>query len=256
MSAIAFKTLGGEGPDTVLLHGFGSDRLSWLGNSPALMAVSKVHALDLPGHGESSADVGDGSIETLAARIAAAIDHHGIAAAHVVGHSLGGAVALVMAEARPDLVASLTLIAPAGLGQHIDRAFLEQLPRLDDLDQALALLRTLVARPPLINKMTAQRVLAQLAGEGVREALASVAAGLLASEERASSAADAIAARGLRRLVLWGADDRINPLDQARLDRFGGSAHVVPGAGHLPHIENPKIANALMCDFITSEAAS
>jgi pimeloyl-ACP methyl ester carboxylesterase len=255
MSAIAFKTLGGEGPDTVLIHGFGSDRLSWLGNSPALMDVSKVHALDLPGHGESSADVGDGSIDTLAARVAAALDHHGIACAHVVGHSLGGAVALVMAERRPDLIASLTLIAPAGLGQHIDPVFLEQLPKLDDLDQAVTLLRTLVARPPLINKLTAQRILTQLAGEGVREALAAVAAGLLAGEDRASKAAEAVAARGVRRIVLWGADDRINPLDQVRLDRFGGNLHVIAATGHLPHIENPKVANALMCDFITSVTA-
>ena len=52
--ALAFKTLGGEGHDVVLIHGFGSDRLSWLGNSPALMPLAKLHALDLPGHGDSS----------------------------------------------------------------------------------------------------------------------------------------------------------------------------------------------------------
>ena len=61
MSDITFKTLGGEGPDLVLIHGFGSDRLSWAGNSPALMTVARVHSLDLPGHGDSlAAEAGDG----------------------------------------------------------------------------------------------------------------------------------------------------------------------------------------------------
>ena len=67
MSDITFKTLGGEGPDLVLIHGFGSDRLSWAGNSPALMEVARVHSLDLPGHGDSlGAEVGDGSPLALA----------------------------------------------------------------------------------------------------------------------------------------------------------------------------------------------
>lgn len=255
MGAVAVKTLGGAGPDTVLIHGFGSDRLSWAGNSPALMTVSRVHALDLPGHGESCPDVGDGSVDALADRVAGALDQTGIGRAHLVGHSLGGAVALVLAEQHPERVASLTLIAPAGLGQQLDRNLLERLPALDDAEDILALLRTLVARPALINKMTAQRVLGQLAREGARDALIAIASGLLASEDRIRSAAESVSARAVPRLVLWGAEDAIYPLDQARTEAFGGDLHQIPAAGHLPHIEAFKTANDLMTTFLSSQSA-
>ena len=74
-----------------------------------------VHALDLPGHGASSKDVGDGSLTTLADTVVGFLDALGISRAHLVGHSLGGAVVAAVAKAAPDRVASLTLLAPAGL---------------------------------------------------------------------------------------------------------------------------------------------
>ncbi len=70
MGDIAFKTLGGDGRDIVLIHGFGSDRLSWLGNSPALMPLGRVHALDLPGHGDSRLDIQDVRPRDLAETVA------------------------------------------------------------------------------------------------------------------------------------------------------------------------------------------
>ena len=69
-SIIAFRTLGGAGPSCLLLHGFGSDRLSWLGTAPALHQVATVHALDLPGHGQSSLADGDAGPRGLAGEIA------------------------------------------------------------------------------------------------------------------------------------------------------------------------------------------
>ena len=117
---IAFRTLGGEGPDCLLIHGFGSDRLSWLGTTPALLPVVKVHALDLPGHGESGTDVGDGSLPGLARQVEAELAARALTRVHIIGHSLGGGIGLLLAAERPELVASLALLAPAGLGASID----------------------------------------------------------------------------------------------------------------------------------------
>ena len=105
------------GADVLLLHGFGADRLSWLANQPAIEKAMPTAALDLPGHGVAGMDVGDGRVETLARAVAAALDSHAAAPLHVVGHSLGGAVAMRLALDRPDLVRSLALIAPAGLAK-------------------------------------------------------------------------------------------------------------------------------------------
>lgn len=256
------KRLGGSGPDTLLLHGFGSDSLSWLLNQPALEQVATLHAVDLPGHGDAPADlgdVGDGRIGTLAARIAQALDDAGLARLHLVGHSLGGAVALRLAQDRPDRVASLALIAPAGLGQGVDAEFLQHYPELDDAAAATALMQRLVLQPRLIGRVLVARVLAQLGQPERRDALRRIARALRDEATDIEASADAIGRideRALPRLVIWGAHDRINPPDAQRLARFGGQALQVEDAGHLPHIESAKTVNAALLAFLQARAAA
>ena len=115
---ISYLTLAPEEPSgdpVVLVHGFGGDKNSWLFVQQPLAEERTVHALDLPGHGASSKDVGDGSLATLADTVLGFLDALGIERAHLVGHSLGGAVVAAVAKAEPGKVASLTLLAPAGL---------------------------------------------------------------------------------------------------------------------------------------------
>ena len=250
-SAIAFRTLGGEGADCLLIHGFASDRLSWLGNSPALLPLARVHALDLPGHGESGFDVGDGSPLELSRRLEAELDGRNLARLHIVAHSLGGGIALMLAGRRPDLVSSLALIAPAGLGIGVDAAFLRDFPEAQDADTVMALLRRLVVRPVLMGKQIAQRVLDQLSKPRSREALRLIGSQLAKSDVELRDAARAVAKSGIPRLVVWGAEDRINPLDTARLDAFDGETHIIEAAAHLPHIEAAKAVNELLSGFLS-----
>jgi pyruvate dehydrogenase E2 component (dihydrolipoamide acetyltransferase) len=256
MGRVAIKTLGGEGPDIVLIHGFGSDRLSWLGNSPALMAFGKVHAIDLPAHGESDADAGSGTPSELAQRVHEVLRAGQIKAPHVFGHSLGGGLALLLAEGDPTLVASLVLIAPIGLGRGIDHAFLETFPKITDTEQAMTLLRRLVVRPDLINRLTVQRTLAQLNRSGVRTALSTIAKQVITHEPRFGAAAAQVSAHGVPRLVLWGAEDRINPPDDNRLADFAGESRLIADCGHLPHIEAAVSVNAALTRFLRQFAAS
>jgi len=222
MSGITFKTLGGEGPDLVLIHGFGSDRLSWAGTSPALMEVARVHALDLPGHGDSlAADAGDGSARALADAVFAALDAHGIEKAHLLGHSLGGSIAMLMALDQPDRVRSLSLIAPAGLGHGIDHDFLSRYPELATKEAAEALLQRLVSKPLLINRFTIARVLDQLSRPGAREALRAIAKGVEAHEEQLGEAARRVAASPVPRILIFGGADAINPPDHGAIAGFG-----------------------------------
>lgn len=246
----AFKTLGGTGPDIVLLHGFGSDRLSWLGNSPVLMTIGRVHTLDLPGHGDSDLETGDGSPAALAGLIAATLAQHGIARAHLVGHSLGGGIALLLAAHGPVRVDSLSLLAPAGLGTGIDRDFLAAFPEIDDIETALAMMRRLVVRPQLINKMTAERVLAQLRRDGARQAMRRIGGGLVNGEVAIRAASEDVATQDVPRMVVWGDSDAINPPDAQFLERFGGAVHRVAATGHLPHIEAAKTVNQLLVTFL------
>ena len=86
----------------------------------------RVVALDLPGHGGSVKEVGAGDAEIFAAAVSDALAALGIERVHLVGHSMGGAIALVRWPApMPERVASLTLLAPAGLGPEINGAFID-----------------------------------------------------------------------------------------------------------------------------------
>src|SRR5262249_60062727 len=111
--------------DVVLLvHGYGGDRNSWLFLQEPLAARHRVYALDLPGHGTSSKDVGDGSVGTLAGAVLGVLDAIGAGRAHLVGHSLGGAVAVAAAARDPARISSLTLIAPSGFGPQVNADYL------------------------------------------------------------------------------------------------------------------------------------
>jgi len=118
------------------------------------------------------------------------------------------------------------------------------------------LLERLVVRPRLINKHLVALVLAQLAKPGARQALKAIAEGILRGDAAIEAAAEAVAARALPRLVIWGEDDSINPLNQSKLAAFGGEREIVPGTAHLPHIEDPRRFNERIAAFLRDRAAN
>ena len=90
-----------------------------------------------------------------------------------------------------------------------------------------------------------KRALDQLSRDGSRAALRTIARGL--GHARAPDVG------ALARLVVWGREDAINPLDVAKLDAFGGGRLIVENAGHLPHIENPALVNEALVRFLSKE---
>ena len=125
---IRYLALGeGDGVPIVFIHGFGGDLNNWQFNQEALAAGRPTYALDLPGHGGSTKDLGGGKadIGALADAVLNFMDAKGIAKAHLVGHSLGGAIALHLALNHRDRVASVTAICSAGLGPEINMAYIE-----------------------------------------------------------------------------------------------------------------------------------
>ena len=109
----------------MLLHGFGGDLNNWLFNTDKLAERRRVYALDLPGHGESAKDVGAGDLAEFAGVLGGFLDAVGAGRAHLAGHSMGGAVALAFTLEHPDRVASLALVAPAGLGEEINADYID-----------------------------------------------------------------------------------------------------------------------------------
>jgi len=254
--AVAFRLLGGTGPDCLLLHGFGADRMSWLANIPALLPICRLHALDLPGHGESSFDVGRGSLDELTDRVLSAVVSQGLQRMHIMAHSLGGAVAMLLAARQPAMVASLTLIAPLGLGRGVAPEFLKRLTDCTDTGEALTVLRMMVAQPQVIGPQVAERLVGQLDREGARQALSLIAGQISQPSASLSRAVASLAQSALPRLTVLGARDAINPLDQASLAAFGGGCEVIEAAGHLPHIEQARAFNAIATTFLSAQSAT
>lgn len=231
----------GEGEPLVLLHGFGGDMNNWLFSIPALAERHTVYALDLPGHGGSSKAVGDPSVAGLAAAVEQFLDSQGLERAHLAGHSLGGAVA---ASVAPERLASLTLIAPAGLGSDVNREYVDGFVEASGRRDLKPVLQLLFADESLVTRQLVDDVLKYKRIDGVQDALRAIAADALASAD----VRERVAALDAPVLVLWGAQDRIVPLPD------GADARVLDGAGHSPHMEAAGEVNRAMEEFLTSPA--
>lgn len=247
---LAFREVGESGPPALLLHGFGSDRSSWRLNQGEIGKVARAVAVDLPGHGASPIEVGDGSIAVLSRAVEDFADRHFGEPAHIFGHSLGGAIAVDLARRRPDRVRSLFLLAPAWLGKHLDADFITRYPEMKDVEEAEALLRGIVARPRLIGRQMAAAVLAELERPGIREALRTIGASLLHAGPVVAEAGAAVGETAIPRRMIWGATDLTKAPDEATLRAFNAEVTVLPDTGHLPHMENSAEVNRLMRAFL------
>ncbi|MBX2823541.1 MAG: alpha/beta fold hydrolase [Gammaproteobacteria bacterium] len=249
MSASHF---GGDGPRLLMVHGFGADRLGWIGTAPALFPLVECWVVDLPGHGESS----DIEPATELVQLAQQIDLPGLIQdnqpVHLLGHSLGGSLSLLLAAAYPDYVASLTLIAPSGLGRGVTRSFIAEYPTLDDAVQMRRWLETLVENPDLIADALVKRALEQLDQDNSRTALNVIGQAVGHGEAEIGRALDAVISSDVPRLVIWGEQDRVNPPSAADQQTFGGQWLMLPNCGHLPHVEQRKPVTAAIESFLRS----
>jgi pyruvate dehydrogenase E2 component (dihydrolipoamide acetyltransferase) len=241
----------GDAVPVVLVHGFGADLNAWMFNQPAMAETRRVVAFDLPGHGGST-KVLDKAVgaESFAADLDRALVVLGIDRAHLVGHSMGGAIALVFAQWQPERVASLTLIAPAGLGPEINAAFITgfiRAQRRREMQEALSLL---VHDPALVGRAMIEDVLRYKRLDGVQAALEAIAAEWFPNGSQRLGLAASL--EGLRMPVqlIWGRDDHIIPITHAEALAGRVPVHILDAAGHLPHMEKAGEVNRLLTRFI------
>jgi pimeloyl-ACP methyl ester carboxylesterase len=265
----------GEGPTVVLLHGWGDTADCWRRVVPWLVKAHHVVAFDIPPLGRSAVPRTDG--ETL-------IDFYGrffpellrmleIERASLVGHSLGGAIALHLALEQPETVERLALVAPAGLGTSAPWWWhLLAGTRLRWTE--LLRIPTPITRPAVrfgVRTFLHQRLfhdprrlqeavhhLVDLHG-GRRELDALLATGRALMHGYSGTLLDQ-AARQLEVpvMVVWGVHDGLVPVEHARA--FGAAVrhaevHVLERCGHYPQIELPTLFNELLAAFLEETTA-
>lgn len=237
---------GSGGTPVVLLHGFGADLNTWMFNQPVLAERQLTVALELPGHGGSSKQVGAGDPDTLATAVASALDALGIARSHLVGHSMGGALAALIAARRPACVASLTLIAPAGFGPEINAGFIDGFVRASRRKDASEVLQLLVHDPSLVSRTMVEDVLRYKRLDGVAQALESIATAWFPAGRQICDVATDVMGLKAPVQVIWGREDKVIPVGQGSAMAARLPVHILESAGHLPHMEKAAEVNRLI----------
>jgi pyruvate dehydrogenase E2 component (dihydrolipoamide acetyltransferase) len=241
---------GGEAVPVLLIHGFGADLNTWMFTQPVLAETRRAVALDLPGHGGSTKAVGSGDAADFAAVIGDALASLAIERAHLVGHSLGAAIAIAYAARRPDRVASLTLIAPAGMGPDISGTFIDGFIRAQRRREAQEVLALLVHNPALVSRTMVEEILRYKRLDGVQAALETIARMWFPGGRQVVDLGTDLATLSLPVQVIWGRDDRIVPVSHGEALAGRVPVHILDEAGHLPHMEKAGEVNRLIRDFV------
>lgn len=235
---------GAHGPALVFLHYFAGSARAWDGVVARLAGGYRCVAVDLRGHGASAAPRDDHTLADGADDVAAAIDRLAIGAYALVGHSMGGKIALALAARRPPGLGAVVLVAPSPptpepmTGAERERLLAAHGDRVEAAETA----RRIVARP--LAPAARERVIE----DNLRTAPSAWRAWL----ERGSREDVSAAMRGVAvpTLVLAGAADPVIPpelLAREVVARVRGARLVtLPGVGHLVPLEAPAaVAGAI-----------
>ncbi len=219
----------GEGPpDLLCLHGL-VDRLEiWDRMVAPLSERGRVIRVDQRGHGESEAPDGPYRREDLAADVVAVIEHFGCTRAVLVGHSMGGIVAMVTALAHPGLVAGLVLIGTASQCNEKVAGWYERIAVAGERDGAAGLARA------IYGEKTRKRV------SGDAQGIAHVTRTLKSLHE--DPLTPKLAEIRCPALLVVGEQDPMGPKASAIIAERLPDAHleVVPDCGHWVHVEQPE----------------
>jgi pyruvate dehydrogenase E2 component (dihydrolipoamide acetyltransferase) len=244
----------GDALPVVLLHGYAGDLNVWLFNVAALAARGPVIAIDLPGHGGSSKDVGDGSLAVMANAVADTLAALGIGTAHLVGHSLGGAVAARLAADRPSLAASTTLICPAYLpGGTLAEDFLTGVAESQRARDLKPWLQMLTADPALITRDMVEDLVKAKRVDGAEDALLMLRDRMVAGDDKVALQADL--PRLPRVLVIGSPGDKIVGMPDAAALPADWHVVSVERCGHLPQMEAASRVNELVLGWVEGKEA-
>ncbi|WP_299622010.1 acetoin dehydrogenase dihydrolipoyllysine-residue acetyltransferase subunit [Pelagibius sp.] len=238
-----------DGGAIVLVHGFGGDLNGWLFNQPVLAETQRVYAMDLPGHGRAEKAVGGLDVAALAALLADYMAAVGTGPAHLVGHSMGGAVALKLALDNPDLVQRLTLLAPAGLGRELNVDYVRGFAEAERRKEIKSLLQQLFADPELVSRDMVNEVQKYKRLDGVNAALRTLADTLFPDGHQALVMKDRLESLAMPVQVIWGDEDSIVPPAHAEGLPANVRLQILEKIGHMPQMEAAGEVNRLIAEF-------
>ncbi|HET9676387.1 MAG TPA: alpha/beta hydrolase [Solirubrobacterales bacterium] len=265
----AVYRVAGSGPNVVLIHGMINSSRHWEEVAMRLAGSYRVIAPDLIGHGDAATPRGDYSLGAHAASIRDLLTTIGVERATIVGHSLGGGVAMQFFYQFPQRTERLVLISSGGLGHDVS-----PLLRAAALPASAALLR-MATRPQVVGALAAAgarlrakgnstgiylqavaRALGPLQDPGSRRAFLQTLRSVIDVEGQKVSARDRLYLLGeMPTLIVWGERDRTIPLAhglEAQHSIPNCRFETLPRAAHFPNLEDPEGLAAVLGDFLAT----
>ena len=265
---VIYRTVG-TGPPVVLIHGMVNSSRHWKRVALELADRYTVIAPDLIGHGDSATPRGDYSIGAHAAAIRDLLASLGIRSATIVGHSLGGGIAMQFFWQFPERVERLALVSSGGLGPQVSPmlraaalpgfgpalALAAQPRAIDALDDVAQRLKRR-GWPKSVYLEAVVRALRPLERPAARKAFLHTLRSVIDARGQRVSAVDRLYLLGpVPTLIVWGGRDRTIPIEHG-LEAHEQIPHsrfeTLPRAAHFPHLDDPEGLAAVLGDFIES----
>ncbi len=257
----------GTGPVVLFIHGILGSQRQWSHLVATMDDDHRVLVPDLFGHGESAKPLGDYSLSAHAAAMRDLLDHLGIDRVTLVGHSLGGGIAMQFLYLFPERVDRLVLVASGGLGREVH--LILRAATLPGAQQVLSL----VASTPVLSRVEALGRGATKVGWRPGADIGAIWRGFSSLSDRESRRAFLATTRAVidlggqsisahdhldgvlpvPTLIVWGSKDRMIPASHAlSVQRSVPEAQVeiFEGAGHFPHLDDPDRFARVLRDFV------
>ncbi len=257
----------GDGPPLVLIHGITSSSRTWKKVMPRLAEKYRVIAPDLLGHGRSAKPQGDYSLGAYASGIRDLLVALEVPKATIVGHSLGGGIALQYAYQFPDRVGRMVLVDTGGIDKDVNlvlRAatlpgaeFVLPIMFANPLHEAALKLRSLLTKVGLQPSADVQGVsegFTSLTEADARRAFLNTVRSVIDPTGQKISAKDRLyLAADIPSLIIWGERDRIIPSSHGQLAHElmpNSQLEIFPEAGHFPFNDDPDRFVRVLNEFI------
>jgi pimeloyl-ACP methyl ester carboxylesterase len=240
-----------SGIPLLLLHGLGGSIESWSNNINFLSTKFRVIALDLPGFGLSDKPKISYSIKFYVNFLEKFIKRIKLSHLFIIGSSLGGHIAVEFALKNRKKVDKLILISPAG-------ALPKSFKGTRELKRYIGIVNARSSRDigkiltsidsSIVNPSYADSVYKRLSLPGAKEAFISALKGS-ANAQRYNDQLEKI---DTRMLLIWGKKDRMVPLKFIKpfIEHGDSRIIIIENCGHRPHVENPKLFNKVVKDFL------
>ena len=264
---VAYRCAGDSGPVVVLIHGIAGNCSTWDDVGDRMAGHLQIIAPDMLGHGETAKPRGDYSLGAFATGLRDLLELLGHERVTVVGHSLGGGVAMQFAYQFPERCERLVLVSSGGLGRQVT-PFLRAatlpgaeliLPLIahEKICASGALVGRLLGRfgvKPGAATLEMAHGYASLARTDARAAFVHTARGVMDPfGQRVDGTERLYLARDLPTMIIWGRKDTFVPVrhgERAHHKIVGSRLEVFERAGHFPHRDEPERFAEVLLDFV------